>query len=73
MKKLSGLILLLFGFTGTLFAQTALEIITQADQKHRGETKLGEMSMTIQRPGWERTIKMKTWSKGSEYFRIYVS
>ncbi len=73
MKRLSVLILLLFVFTGTLFAQTALEIITRADQKHRGETNMGEMSMTIQRPGWERTIKMKTWSKGSEYFMIYVT
>ena len=33
----------------------------------------GEMSMTIVRPKWERTISMKSWSKGDDYFMIYIT
>jgi len=56
--------------TGTL---TAKEIVTKADIKSRGETSQGEMSMTIVRPGWERTVSMKSWSKGNDYFLIYIT
>ena len=52
---------------------TALEIIKIADEKNRGETMQGEMSMTILRPKWERTISMKSWSKGDKYFMIYIT
>ncbi len=52
---------------------TAKEIIKTADEKNRGETMKGEMSMTIVRPKWERTISMKSWSKGDDYFMIYIT
>jgi len=52
---------------------TAKEIIKIADEKNRGETMQGEMSMTIVRPKWERTISMKSWSKGDKYFLIYIT
>ncbi len=49
----------------------ALDIIKIADEKNRGETMTGEMTMSIVRPKWERTISMKSWSKGDKYFMIY--
>jgi outer membrane lipoprotein-sorting protein len=52
---------------------TALDIIKIADEKNRGETMQGEMTMTIVRPKWERTISMKSWSKGDKYFIIYIT
>jgi outer membrane lipoprotein-sorting protein len=52
---------------------TAKDIVRIADEKNRGETMQGEMSMTILRPKWERTISMKSWSKGDEYFMIYIT
>ena len=52
---------------------TAKEIIMKADEKNRGESSKGIMSMTIVRPKWERTIVMKNWSKGDENFMIYIS
>lgn len=52
---------------------TALDIVKTADEKSRGETMMGEMSMTIIRPKWERTISMKSWSKGDKYFMIYIT
>ena len=59
-----------FSFSQNL---TAKEIVAKADEKNRGETSQGEMSMTIVRPSWERSISMKTWSKGTEYFMIYIT
>ena len=52
---------------------TAKEIVITADEKNRGETMQSEMSMTIVRPKWERTISMKSWSKGDKYFMIYIT
>lgn len=52
---------------------TAKEIVAKADEKNRGETSQGEMTMTIVRPKWERAISMKTWSKGDKYFVIYIT
>ncbi|MEJ2595297.1 MAG: outer membrane lipoprotein-sorting protein [bacterium] len=52
---------------------SAKEIVRIADEKNRGETMKGEMSMTIVRPKWERTISMKSWSKGDKYFLIYIT
>ena len=52
---------------------TAKEIVITADEKNRGETMQSEMSMTIVRPKWERTISMKSWSKGDKYFLIYIT
>jgi len=51
---------------------TAIDIIKKADEKNRGESMQGTMSMTIVRPKWERSIVMKNWSKGEENFLIYI-
>ena len=52
---------------------TAKEIIQKADEKNRGTSSKGTMSMTIIRPKWERTIVMKNWSKGDNNFMIYIT
>jgi len=78
MKKyiqIGSIIGLLFIFSGTTFSQdlTAKEIVAKADQKNRGETSQGTMSMKIVRPTWERTVEMKSWSKGDDFFLIYIT
>ncbi len=60
-------------FSGSLLAQTATEIIKKADAKMKGETFYGEMSMTIVRPTWKRTVKFKTWGLGTEYSLALVT
>ncbi|MCF6171032.1 MAG: outer membrane lipoprotein-sorting protein [Bacteroidales bacterium] len=65
--------LLLTGFQSQSQELTAKEIVAKADKKNRGETSQGEMTMTIVRPKWERSISMKTWSKGDKYFVIYIT
>jgi len=54
-------------------AQEAKEIITKADAKSRGQYLEQEMRMTITRPEWERTLTMKTWSKGNEYSIVLIT
>lgn len=49
------------------------EIVRKADEKNRGETSEGRMTMKIIRPGWERSVEMKMWSKGDDYFLIYIT
>ena len=67
--------LFIWAGTQTIRAQeiSAVEIIKNADLKMRGETSQGTMIMTITRPSWERTVEMKTWSKGDDYSMIYIT
>lgn len=67
-------IIFLFGNTQTYSQElSAKEIIKKADEKNRGSSSKGTMSMTIVRPKWERTIVMKNWSKGDDNFLIYIT
>src|SRR5664279_26207 len=52
---------------------TAKEIVKKADDKGRGQTSQGIMTLTIVRPDWTRSITLKSWSKGTEYSLIYIS
>ncbi|MCF6331776.1 MAG: outer membrane lipoprotein-sorting protein [Draconibacterium sp.] len=54
-------------------AQDIKEIIRQADEKFRGSSSQGEMTMIIERPSWSRTVSMKNWSLGNEYSIIYIT
>jgi outer membrane lipoprotein-sorting protein len=52
---------------------TARDIIRKADEKARGLSSEGEMTMTIIRPDWSRTVSMKSWSKGTDYSLILIT
>jgi len=75
MKKLilSTIALMLISISDFSQDLTAKQIIVKADALQRGETNKGEMSMTIIRPKWQRTIKMKMWSKGTDYSMTYIT
>lgn len=67
---------LLFFFaliTSILNAQDIKEIIRKSDEKFRGTSSEGEMTMIIERPTWSREITMKNWSLGNEYSLIYIT
>ena len=51
----------------------AKEIVRRADEKTRGLSSLGTMTMTVIRPEWSRTITMKTWSKSREYAMVLIT
>ena len=47
---------------------TATDIVRKADEKFNGEkSSYSVMSMTIIRPGWQRTIEFKSWTLGRDY------
>jgi len=52
---------------------SAKEIVKKADDKMRGLTSQGEMTMTIMRPSWSRTVTMKSWQKGSDYALVLIT
>lgn len=58
---------LYFLFLNSNYAQTAYEIIEKADSKMRGKSSYSEMSITIVRPKWQKTMTMKNWSLGNDY------
>jgi hypothetical protein len=73
------IIILVFFFILTngkeINAQTlsAKDIVKKADDKSRGLTSQGEMTMTIIRPAWTRSITMKSWQKGGTYALILIT
>ena len=74
MKKAIWILLLLAGWQGVQAqAITADEIIRKADEKSRGLSSQGSITMTVIRPDWTRKITMKSWSKNREYSFVLIT
>ena len=54
-------------------AQDAREIVQGAIDNWRGLSSYGEMTMTIHRPSWERSMSMRGWTSGSKKSLIRVT
>jgi outer membrane lipoprotein-sorting protein len=54
-------------------AQDAKEIVRSAIDNWRGQSSYGEMTMTIHRPSWERTMSMRAWTQGSKKSLVRVT
>jgi len=52
---------------------TAKDIIARADEKSRGLSSQGEMTMSIVRPNWSRTVSLKAWSKGTDFSILLIT
>lgn len=52
---------------------SALEIVTKADAKTRGNSSYMEMTMKIVRPKYTREISMKSWSKGNNMALVKIT
>ena len=66
-------IITLLAIASAVNAQDIKEIIRQADEKFRGSSSQGEMTMIIERPSWSRTVSMKNWTLGNDYSLIYIT
>lgn len=76
MKLLRYILIIAFFTTGiSSFAQeiSAKEVVKRAHDKANGQTSRGAMKMTIVRPDWSREVAMKSWSKGTDYYLIYIT
>ena len=49
------------------YSQSSVEIIEKSDAKLRGESSYSEITITIVRPKWQKTMTMKSWSLGTDY------
>jgi outer membrane lipoprotein-sorting protein len=66
-------ILSLASLQGYAQGLSADEIIRKADEKNRGLSSQGSMTMTVVRPDWTRTITMKVWSKSKDYSLVLIT
>jgi outer membrane lipoprotein-sorting protein len=51
---------------------TATDIIRKAMDHYRGLTSYSELTMTIHRPDWERTMTMQAWTEGEKRTLVRV-
>jgi len=56
-----------------LHANEAREIVRAAIDYWRGTSSVGEMTMTIHRPDWERTMSMRAWTQGDNRSLLRVT
>ncbi len=59
--------------SSTLSAQDAREIVRKANDLMRGTSTTSELSMTIVKPEWSRTVTMKVWAREPDYSLVYVT
>lgn len=71
-KRLLFFLMLCIGTIFSTNAQSAKEIIQNALDLQNGQSNEGVLEMTLVRPRYERTLTMKTWSLGTDYFMIYI-
>ena len=64
---------LLLVFALPVRAQSARDIVRKANELMRGASTYSEMSMTITKPEWSRTIAMKVWALEPDYSLVYVT
>ena len=69
------LLLLSIILSGNAWADdmNARELVRKAMDHWRGLTSYGESTMTIHRPDWERSMTMKSWSKGDKISLVRVT
>ena len=54
-------------------AQDAAEIVRATIDNWRGKSSYGEMTMTIHRPSWERTMSMRAWTQGAKKSLVRIT
>jgi outer membrane lipoprotein-sorting protein len=58
--------LLLIALGTEVYSQDIQALVQAAVEYYRGTASIATVSMTIHRPGWERTMTMKAWTKGQK-------
>ncbi len=70
MKNIIATLLVISSF---IIGQTATEIVKKSNDNNFGLTSQGVSKMTVVRPDWSREVEMKSWSKGTDYYLIYIT
>ena len=72
MRLITIMLILLFAPSAAADEMTAQDLVRKAMNHWRGLTSYSEMSMTIPRPAWERSMKIRSWSKGEKQTLVRV-
>ncbi|MCD4747238.1 MAG: outer membrane lipoprotein-sorting protein [Bacteroidales bacterium] len=75
-KKLILSILIILSLMININAQenlTAKQVVKNAKDLFLGKSSVSDMTMTIIRPEWTRSISMQSWSMGSDYYMILIT
>lgn len=68
------ILMILFLFNASYIkSQDAREIVRKADERSKGTSSVGEMTVQTIRPDWSREMKIKVWSKGNDMALILIS
>lgn len=70
---LSTLALIFVAATVLAQKENATAIVKQANDLVNGRSSKSAATMTIVRPTWKRSISMKTWSLGEDYYMILIT
>lgn len=73
MRYLLALLLMTACSQGSAETVDAKEIIRKAMEHYRGLTSYTEMTMTIQRPDWSRSMTMLAWTEGDKQTLVRVT
>jgi hypothetical protein len=73
MKRIVTIFLLLSCLYLPAFSQDATEIMRRSDAHLRGESTTAEITMTIVRHSWTRSVSMKSWSRGTDFSMILIT
>ena len=72
MRTLLAVLALLLSGQTRAQERSAQDLVREAMNHWRGLTSYSEMTMTIHRPDWERSMTMKSWSKGEKLSLVRV-
>jgi outer membrane lipoprotein-sorting protein len=74
-RSLPALFALLISLTASADTgeRDATQIVRDALNHWRGLSSQGEMTMTIHRPDWERSMSMQTWTRGEKQSLVRVT
>jgi len=66
------LLLLIIGTCVQANAEDAQDLVTAAFDYWRGKASIAEVEMTIHRPDWERTMRIKAWTLGQQDSLFFI-
>jgi len=72
-RRITTLCLMLILMTTPLFSMTAREVVDKSNQLLRANSSISEISMTIIKPDWSRTMRMKVWALEPDYALILIT
>jgi outer membrane lipoprotein-sorting protein len=70
---LKNIIILSILILTTSFAQDAKEIVRKSDELIRSKSSYAEVTMTVIKTDWTRTVEMKNWALEPDYALIYIT